>query len=172
MNLRKLGMHALTLRPLYRVARYLDKGPYDIIHCHFGYIGHIGLYLKDIGALDGKVVTSFYGFDLSAYVKKNGDHAYASMFKRGDLFISICENMKDRLIDLGCKSEKIMIHRLGIDMDKFRCQEKEVDNGRKIRLLSVGRLVEKKGFIYSIRAVANVVRKYPRIEYVIIGDGI
>ena len=110
LNLTKLGMHALTLRPLYRVARYLSRGPYDIIHCHFGYIGHIGLYLKDIGALDGKVVTTFYGFDISAYVKKYGVHAYASMFKRGDLFISICENMKDRLIDLGCNSEKIMIH--------------------------------------------------------------
>jgi colanic acid/amylovoran biosynthesis glycosyltransferase len=172
LNLGKLGVHALTLRPLHRVVRYLDKGPYDIIHCHVGYMGHIGMYLRDIGALDGKMVTTFYGFDVSGYVKKNGHGVYASMFKRGDLFLTLSEDMKGRLIDLGCPGEKIKIHRLGIDMDRFGCQARVVAKDRTIRLLSVGRLVEKKGFPYSIRAVANVVRQHSRIEYTIIGDGI
>jgi len=37
--------------------------------------------------------------------------------------------------------------------------------------MSVGRLIEKKGLRYAIEAVAKIVRKYPFIEYVIVGDG-
>jgi len=38
-------------------------------------------------------------------------------------------------------------------------------------LLSVGRLVEKKGFEYAIRGIAKVLRSYPKIRYEIAGDG-
>jgi colanic acid/amylovoran biosynthesis glycosyltransferase len=40
-----------------------------------------------------------------------------------------------------------------------------------INILSAGRFVEKKGFAYSIIAVANLINTYPRIRYTIIGDG-
>ena len=159
------------MEAFFRTIAFMDKGPYDIIHCHFGPNGYLALYLKDIGAIDGKVVTTFYGYDISTYVKQNGERAYTSLFKRGDLFIAICADMKNRLIRLGCNREKVVILRLGVDMDLFNCNRRKNDNGHIIRLLSVGRFVERKGFEYSVRAFANVVRKYPRIEYKIIGDG-
>jgi colanic acid/amylovoran biosynthesis glycosyltransferase len=37
--------------------------------------------------------------------------------------------------------------------------------------LSVGRFIEKKGLEYGIRAVSNVLKKYPNIKYNIAGDG-
>jgi len=171
LNVFKLGKKALNMEAFFRTLFFINKGPYDIIHCHFGPNGYLAFYLKDIGAIHGKVVTTFYGYDISTYVKQNGERAYTSLFKRGDLFISICEDMRNRLIRLGCNKEKAVILRLGVDMDRFRCNRRKNDNGHIIRLLSVGRLVEKKGFEYSIRAVAKIVRQYPRIEYKIIGDG-
>ena len=162
---------ALSLKNFYRLIPFLDSRPYDIIHCHFGPSGNLALYLKDIGAIEGKVITTFYGYDISSYIKQNGGQAYTSLFQRGDLFAAICEDMKNRLIRLGCNREKIIIHRLGVDMDRFGCQYREFDNERTVNLLSVGRFVEKKGFEFSIRAVANIIRKYPRISYKIIGDG-
>ena len=46
-------------------------------------------------------------------------------------------------------------------------------DGEPIRILTVARLVEKKGLEYSIRAVAKVVNKHPKreIEYKIAGEG-
>ena len=40
-----------------------------------------------------------------------------------------------------------------------------------IKILTVTRLVEKKGLEYSIKAIDKVMRKYSNIEYRIIGDG-
>ena len=38
-------------------------------------------------------------------------------------------------------------------------------------IVSVGRLVEKKGFHYAIRALPGILKKYPSTVYVIVGDG-
>lgn len=38
-------------------------------------------------------------------------------------------------------------------------------------LVSVGRLIEKKGFQYAIRALPQILRKFPKARYVIVGDG-
>ncbi len=38
-------------------------------------------------------------------------------------------------------------------------------------LVSVGRLVEKKGIIYALRAVPAILRHFPNAQYVIVGDG-
>ncbi len=40
-----------------------------------------------------------------------------------------------------------------------------------MRVLTVGRLVEKKGLQYSIRAVAKVLAGHPHVRYDIVGDG-
>lgn len=45
------------------------------------------------------------------------------------------------------------------------------DNDHSKRLLTVARLVEKKGYKYSLRAVSRLIDEYPDIEYHIIGKG-
>jgi colanic acid/amylovoran biosynthesis glycosyltransferase len=40
-----------------------------------------------------------------------------------------------------------------------------------VRLISVGRLVEKKGFEYAIKAVASILDTCSNISYMIVGDG-
>lgn len=150
---------------------FLGKGPYDIIHCHFGPNGTLAVSLKDIGAIEGKIVTAFHGYDISSYIIKNGDSAYKDLFLRGDLFLPISERWKNKLIELGCDEKKIIVHRMGIDMNKFVFPRSGQRNDGKIRLLSIGRLVEKKGMRYAISAVAKLLKKYPDIEYTIAGDG-
>lgn len=60
---------------------------------------------------------------------------------------------------------------MGIDTKKFLFSPRKLRFDGKIHLLTVARLVEKKGIQYSIQAVAKVVKKYPQIEYKIAGDG-
>lgn len=150
---------------------FLDKGPYDIVHCHFGPNGLLAASLKSIGAIEGKIITAFHGYDISSYMIKHGDYAYKDLFLAGDLFLPISERWKNKLIELGCDEKKIIVHRMGIDMNKFVSSRCEQRNNGKIRLLSIGRLVEKKGMRYSIFAVAKLLKKYPDIEYTIAGDG-
>ena len=124
---------------------------FDIIHCHFGQRGLYGSVLKDIG-VKGKLVTSFYGGDLSFFVGDVGASAYRPLFKQGDLFLPLSNNFGHLLVNLGCNSEKIKVHRVGINLDLFKLK-KNVNKSKEIRLLLIGRFVEKKGHEYLIRAL-------------------
>ena len=61
---------------------------------------------------------------------------------------------------------------MGLNLLQYSYQARTYPNHGKIRIVTVGRLTEKKGIAYSIRAVAELVRKYPdKVSYQIVGDG-
>jgi colanic acid/amylovoran biosynthesis glycosyltransferase len=171
LNFIKYGKRAANLVLLYKTIIFLNKNNYDIIHCNFGENGITGALLKDIGAIKGKIITTFHGFDISKSLKNEGRSIYDDLFKKGDLFLPVSEKWKNELIKLGCSKKKIVVHRMGVDMNKFIFTPNKHKKGNKIHLLSVCRLIEKKGINYSIQAVAKVLKKYPEIKYKIVGDG-
>ena len=170
LNFFKFGKEALSLRLFYQILPFLKKGPYDIVHCHFGPCGQFGIFLKELGAITGKVTTVFHGYDISKYLKTFGDSVYDNLFEKGDLFLPISECWKEKLVRLGCQKEKIVVHRMGIDTRKFLAVQRKSKEGR-VQLVTIARLVEKKGVQYGIQAVARVIQSFPDIEYTIIGDG-
>ena len=171
LNIIRYGRDAASLRLLFRIAPFLDKGPYDIIYCHFGLCGNLAVELKNIGAINGKLITVFHGYDLSSYIKQRGDRIYEKLFKNGDLFLPVSFRWAQELLKLGCLKEKICVHRMGINVDKFNFSQHKINKNGKINILTVARLVEKKGVKYAIQAVAKVVKHHPDIEYNIVGDG-
>ena len=66
-------------------------------------------------------------------------------------------------------AEKIKIVRCGVDLRKF--QPRRPSRGKEIRLLSAGRLVEKKGLAYLIHACKVLKARGHKFKCVIIGDG-
>jgi colanic acid/amylovoran biosynthesis glycosyltransferase len=171
LNFFKYGRLAYSLWGFYQAISLLGHGSYDIIHCQFGKLGLTGLLLRNVGLLQGKLITTFRGYDISAYVQANGDRVYEQLFAEGDFFLANCEFFRQRAIALGCDEQKIIVHGSGIDCSKFSFSPRYFPADGQIRLATIGRLVEKKGIEYSIRAIAKLVRTYPQIEYNIIGDG-
>lgn len=171
LSIRKFGKMAASLELLYKSAALLKHDSYDLVHCHFGPNGKIGAALKHIGAIKGKVITTFYGYDITSYPQQQGRNTYEFLFRHGDLFVAISEKMKQDLIGLGCSSEKIVIHPLGVDLKRFAFSSDRSHHDDQLRILTVARFVEKKGLEYGIRAVAQVLKTFPRIEYHIVGDG-
>lgn len=171
LNVFKYGKQALSLKLLYLVIPFLGKQPYDIIHCHFGPSGLKGMLLRDIGALQGKLITSFHGYDITRYPQGVGTDVYNRLFDTGDLFLPVSEYWKQRLIKLGCDEKKIIVHRMGVDCSKFSFAPQRLHTDDQVRLVSVSRLVEKKGLEYGIRAVAKLAKLNPNIQYNVVGDG-
>lgn len=169
LNIFKYGRDALSLYLFYHVVAFLRK-QYDIIHCHFGPNGNFGITLREIG-IHGKLITSFYGYDISSYIKSNRTNIYDELFCESDRVIAISEYMLQRLAQIGCPKKRLAIHHLCVDLKKFDFSEKKIKKEKIIKILTVARLVEKKGLEYSIKAIAKVMRKYSNIEYRIIGDG-
>jgi colanic acid/amylovoran biosynthesis glycosyltransferase len=60
---------------------------------------------------------------------------------------------------------------LAVPLQLFPSSKLTGNDNLQIRLLSVGRLVEKKGFEYAIMAAARVIQQFPHIQYEIAGDG-
>jgi colanic acid/amylovoran/stewartan biosynthesis glycosyltransferase WcaL/AmsK/CpsK len=171
LNVVKYGRNASSCTLLYQIVPILEKGPYDIVHCHFGPCGNFGALLKELDATAGKIVTAFHGYDMSKYLREHGNDVYNLLFGKGDLFLPISECWQSKLVELGCSKEKIVVHRMGIDTAKFRLVPRKPKYEEKIQLVTIGRLVEKKGVKYGILAVAEVMKRFPSLEYRIVGDG-
>lgn len=151
------------------VLHFLGKH-YDIIHCHFGPNGFIGVLLKEMGFAD-KVVVSFHGQDVSSYVKQQGYSVYDRVFEGADVITANSRHTMQRLIYCGCCKEKIIVLRMGVNLGKFSFKTRSFDANDIVRILTVARLIEKKGLEYSVKAVASILPKYPRLIYLIVGDG-
>ncbi|MGJ3245680.1 MAG: glycosyltransferase [Elainellaceae cyanobacterium] len=170
-NVVKYGRDAANLRLLYQGIPFLNPVSYDIIHAQFGGWGLLGLTLRDLGLLNGKLVTHFRGSDISVHLKKSGDHLYDDLLERGDFFLTNCEFFRQRILKLGCPPWKIRVHGSAIDCGKFAFTPRYLSADGVVRVATVGRLVEKKGIEYCIKAVASVAQRYPNIEFKIIGEG-
>jgi len=159
----------LSLRLFYLLLE-LAKGDFDILQCHYGTMGLVGLFAKNVG-IGGKLCTAFHGFDLSQYLADSDENPYQKLFQQGDLFLPISNLWRDKLIQLHCEPEKIIVHHMAIDLDKFTYTEKNIATGDTIKILTVGRLTEKKGHRYALEAIAKIIARRPNIEFLIAGDG-
>lgn len=149
----------------------LRKREVKLIHTHFGTNGFYSLKLKK--KLKIPMITTFYGYDLSVYdlmdKKKN---EYRTLFNECNLFLVEGDFMKKKLINLGCNEDKIKIQRIAIPINRIKFRKrKPKKKSEKVRLIFAGRFVEKKGLIYSLKAVEELYKKTKLFEFFIIGDG-
>jgi colanic acid/amylovoran biosynthesis glycosyltransferase len=157
---------------LYEGAPFLGRGPYDAILCHFGSNGERALRVRDAGMVDGPIVTAFHGADMSRYVRLHGAAVYRDLFARGDLFLPVSAFWGNRLEELGCPADRIAVHHMGIDLSRFKFTVPRMPTvDQPVRVVSVARLVEKKGLPYAIRAVAALRLGGFDIALDIVGDG-
>lgn len=161
----------------------------QLIHAHFGLDGVLALPLAK--ALKIPLVVTFHGYYATAhpgpdfqindpfhwldYLNKRGQffrHLYFRrqqlLFQQAHCCIAVSNHIRQALIEKGCPPQKIQVRYIGIDVDQFR---RDPSIQRRPYVLFVGRLVEKKGCEYLIRAMAQVQSICPEAELVIIGDG-
>jgi colanic acid/amylovoran biosynthesis glycosyltransferase len=146
-------------------------GSFDVLFAHFGPNGVRASWYRDAGLLSGPLVTVFHGFDLSSYLNSHNEQVYDPLFRKGDLFLPISQSWHDKLRTLGCPVQRLKVHHVGIDCEQFAFQTRTRDADESTVLISVARLVEKKGIEYAIGAVARLVASGSNIQYRIIGDG-
>lgn len=166
------GLGVLSLNLAVEGIAFNGLGSYDIVHCQFGMLGRSAVRLRKLGLIEGKIVTSFRGWDLSKYLQRRGSNVYRDLFRSADLLLPVCEYFMHRLIELGCDHNKVLIHRSGVNTEQLCFSERKLNESDELRLLSVGRMVEKKGFKYAIKGFALAKRISPmKIVFRIIGDG-
>src|SRR5579859_5352529 len=170
LNPAEYGWQALSLSQmnrLYTLAR--EQRRYDIIHAHFGMIGDRFRFTSELW--DAPLAVSFHGFDYSEWPLTHGEDCYRRMFQIAARIVVNSENTRRRVEALGCPPEKIVRITPYWDMAGFPYRPHSRREGEPFRILTVARLVDKKGVDDGVRAIKLVRRAHHDIHYDIVGEG-
>jgi colanic acid/amylovoran biosynthesis glycosyltransferase len=147
-----------------------------LIHAQFGLSGALALPLSR--SLKIPLIVHFRGAD--ATTTTVGHARFASLNhwiyvqrrealkQEAQLFITVSNFIRDKLIEQGFPRDRIIVHYHGVNTTHFQA-DSNIDRERIV--LFVGRLTEKKGCEYLIRAMTAIQERHPDVELVLIGDG-
>lgn len=170
LNVFKYGTDAWSLKLLCWAGPLVSMHA-DVVHCHFGPIADRFRVLRDILGFQQPWLTTMYGYDVSQIPRQKGKNIYRELAAACPRFLVMSEDMKKRIIDLGFPDEKVSTHPVGIDAATYPFRER-ADHAGPVQIVSVARLVEKKGIDDLIRALALVRKKASRsFRCTVVGDG-
>jgi colanic acid/amylovoran biosynthesis glycosyltransferase len=156
-----------------KLVRALRKTRPVLMHCHFGVDGVSAMRLAR--KLKIPFLVTYHGYDAtirpeiaSHWRHREYGRKRLLVARAAVTIVAVSNHIKKCLVDQGFPAEKIIVHYIGIDTDYFRADPEVV---REPVVLFVGRLVEKKGCEYLVRAMARVQESYPPARLVVIGDG-
>ena len=148
-------------------SRFRSLVEYDLILCHFGPQGVLANYLRSCGLMGGKIGTIFHGYELSnKRVLSRFRRAYRHLFRDTEWILPISHFWERALLEMGAPKDKLKVFRMGIAIPENTLKNNTLN--RPLRVLTVGRLVEKKGLEFSIR---GVIESTIPIEYRVVGSG-
>jgi len=144
----------------------------DLLLAHFGNNGLRLARTKKQNRLAPPIVTIFHGNDVGIPAHQGTLQKYLPLFQHGAYQLTVNDVFRRQLISAGAPEHQVTVHRMGIDCDDIPYRQRDVGDG-PLQLISVCRLVEKKGVAFALRAVAALQAAEPDIDwrYSIIGDG-
>lgn len=148
----------------YKRVRAMDV---RLIHAHFAPDGAGVVPLAQ--ALKVPLIVTLHGYDVTFNGALHRD--FRTLWQYATRFLCVSEFIRQRAIAAGFPEEKLMVHYIGVDPNKFGPLTSEDLNSRRSGVLFVGRLVEKKGCAYLIRAMQQVQQVVPDALLTVIGDG-
>src|SRR3954453_5682657 len=125
-----------------------------LLHAHFASGGLTAVPLaKSLGV---PLLVTLHGADVT--VKSASAKSMRRLGREAALFLCVSHFIRDRAIAAGLPKEKLRAHYIGVDLQQFQALP---NDATRADVLFVGRLVEKKGCEYLLRAMASVQKTYP-----------
>jgi glycosyltransferase involved in cell wall biosynthesis len=172
----KFGM-SLTPHTLYRAMRrrfveLLQQGHrFDLIDAHYFYPDGVAA-VRLAREFNLPVTVTARGTDLNLIPEYPGPREMIlDAAAKADGMITVCQALKDTLVEMGVAGERVTVLRNGVDLELFRSVDRAA--ARKTlgltrrTLASVGLLIDRKGHHHIIRALKNI----PDTDLLIAGDG-
>lgn len=159
----------------FQLAFYYQFKEVSVFHIQFALAGIQIAKMKSIGLLSGRLVTTFHGYD-AHYENLEELSSLKLRYKlllKESLYLTVnTAYLAKKILSFGAQASSIKIIPMGIDLDFFNSKtEKRISLNSTIQLLSVGRLIELKGFEYAIKSIKLLVDRGYKVSYTIIGEG-
>jgi len=147
-----------------------------LLHAHFGPDGMLAMRIAERHRLP--LVVSFHGYDATrrddSFTTAGGRlwlaHR-AELFDRATYLLANSEFVRGRLIALGTPADKVVLHRIGVDLGRFAPAASTSTSTAPDHVVFVGRLAAVKGIDIAVRAMAVVRRSHPSARLTVVGDG-
>ena len=169
--LARVQLPILFLSELFSALILIKREKINVINAHWIYPqGLVGIICKKLTGVP--VVVIVHGTDVNAAKKSRLLRSLCSyVFKNSDRISVNSSFIMDAVlaIDRGAV-KKIELIPMGVDVNLFKPHPGNAARGAPT-VLTVGRLIELKGIAYLIRAMKDVVKRYPDAMLVIGGSG-
>ena len=147
---------------------------FNIIDAHFAYPDGYAATL--LGRwLNIPVTITLRGTEVPLSKLPGRKERMLTALKSANRIFSVSDSLKQHVVSLGVESDKIRVIGNGIDLDKFypldqaiARAELNIEEDAKV-LVSVGALVDRKGFHRVIALLPALLKQYPKLIYLIVG---
>ncbi|MCE7793122.1 glycosyltransferase [Salipaludibacillus sp. CUR1] len=147
---------------------HIRKNNISLLHAHHGQLGLLLMPFKKKTNLP--LVTSIRGVDATLAEERVGYLPnMRKLFEEGESFFPVCNYLGERIANWGCPSEKMKVLYGGVDLGKYTYQPTYRESSANI--LSIGRMVEKKGHHILMEAFNKIRDKFPQSKLTLIGSG-
>lgn len=142
----------------------------DIIHL---IDAHIFPSLKHIINWNStKLIVTFRGFDtlVQPHTDPNWKKELIELYETAHQLHFVSSHLLEKAIELGAPRAKCHVIYQSVDPGEFNLTHKSTHRN-SINIISTGRLVWEKGYVYALEAIAKLLPVYPNINYAIWGNG-
>jgi len=163
----KSQVMTLVLASIFKLLK--EKGRFDIIHVHWPLpMAFAAILYKKLYSVP--FVVSFHGAEIYLAKKYHLTKVLCYIVNESEGGGTNSEGTRRAALSCGIQNSKLKVLPTCIDADFFKPINVKKDS-KHFRIISVGRFVERKGFIYLIEAISLLIKKYPNILVEIVGDG-
>ncbi len=179
-NLAKIQVPFFFLSELYYALKLVRKENIDVIQSHWlipsGLIGAVCKKVYGKKHISTELAAGLAALDILPFKKR----IFNFIIRKSDKMTVLSNYIQKRLfcyVGSEILKRKIVVIPLGIDTIKYQRNNdklllrKKYDIKSKNVILFIGRIVEKKGVQYLIKAMPDILLEYPDTQLVICGDG-
>lgn len=169
---------------LWRLYRFFKREQFDIVHTHSskaGILGRVAAWAANVPL----IIHTIHGLPFHAFQNRFVNRIYerlerfcASLTRK---IITVAEAMSEQAVRAGvADAQKFVCIRSGMDLtlflrrdyDRSRIRQKWGLSGSDIVIGKVARLFHLKGHEYLIQAAPKIVKEFPKVKFLLIGDGL
>lgn len=154
----------------YDLVNLLRRDNPALVHVYYGHKAvH---FLEMLQAWGGPWIVSFHGVDVSKFIDEPGyAEKLKTVFAEARFVMARSESLLAKLESLGCPREKLRLNRTPIPLEHLIASVRKPPVNGQWRFVQACRLIQKKGILTTLKALALVKQSHPNFRYLICGDG-